>query len=181
MGRVRSRGQHHVLPPAGSGTICRVEATNTGPVRHGGEGQPLSDAPQTPSRPRGAGADLDRLLHFLDAIPARLPLGGRTRAVQHVMEFRHPSWYDDDVFRALARHGVALCQHDHVRFHGTGGNYHGSYGTAALRRWATRLVRAWRGGRDVYAYFNNDPDAVATRNARTLRRLVAARMGEPIQ
>ena len=133
--------------------------------------------------------DIDRLLRFLDVIPARLRLGGRNRAIQHVMEFRHPSWYDDDVFRALARHGVALCQHDrtgsaiegdvvgpfvYVRFHGTGGDYHGSYGHAVMQRWATRLLRAWRDGRDVYAYFNNDPEAVATKNARTLRRLVAA-------
>lgn len=131
--------------------------------------------------------DLDRLRHFLDVLPRRLRLGGRLRPIQHVIEFRHVSWYDDEIYRLLAGHGIALCQHDrtgsgiegdvvgpfvYVRFHGTGGDYHGSYGEPTLRRWAVRLVNAWRGGRDVYAYFNNDPGAVATENALTLRRLV---------
>jgi uncharacterized protein YecE (DUF72 family) len=131
--------------------------------------------------------DLDRLRRFLEVIPERLRLGGRYRHIQHVVEFRHPSWYGDDVFVALSNRGVALCQHDrtgsviegdavgpfvYVRFHGTSGDYHGSYGDAALRRWATRLARAWRDGRDVYAYFNNDSEAVATKNASTLRGML---------
>jgi uncharacterized protein YecE (DUF72 family) len=40
-----------------------------------------------------------------------------------------------------------------------------------LTEWAKRLAARWQDGVDVYAYFNNDPDAVATQNAETLRRL----------
>lgn len=36
------------------------------------------------------------------------------------------------------------------------------YGDDVLGGWATRLAAEWRRGRDVYAYFNNDPDAVST-------------------
>ena len=137
--------------------------------------------------------DLDRLRRFLDLLPERIKLGGRYRQVQHVMEFRHPSWYDDDVLRALGGRRVALCQHDksgsgiegaalgplmYVRFHGTSGHYHGSYGDAVLERWATRLARAWRDGQDVYAYFNNDPDAAATHNASTLRGMVSRQLSD---
>ena len=44
--------------------------------------------------------DLDRLLTFLALIP---------RGWRAAMEFRHPSWFDDDVFGALREHNVALC------------------------------------------------------------------------
>ena len=136
--------------------------------------------------------DLARLEGFLRALPQR-PTPRARRLLQHVIEFRHPSWYVGDTYRLLEAHGVTLCLHDkagaevsepfvgpvvYVRFHGTNGHYHGSYGTAALTRWACRLTEAWRSGREVYAYFNNDPDATATRNALTLRSLVDERLGK---
>ncbi|HKF68967.1 MAG TPA: DUF72 domain-containing protein [Vicinamibacterales bacterium] len=127
--------------------------------------------------------DLARLEAFLGALP-RLSSGGRLR---HVMEFRHPSWYVDETYQLLKRRGVALCLHDkagsevaepidgpfvYVRFHGTSGLYHGSYGRLALTRWAHRLVEQQQDGRQVFAYFNNDPDAAAVGNARTLRSIL---------
>jgi uncharacterized protein YecE (DUF72 family) len=119
--------------------------------------------------------DLPLLDAFLRALPQR---------IQHVVEFRHASWYVDATFECLERHGASLCLHDkegseiaepfvgrcmYVRFHGTSGRYYGSYSDLTLRAWAKRLVARWRDGVDVYAYFNNDPEAVATQNADTLR------------
>jgi uncharacterized protein YecE (DUF72 family) len=128
---------------------------------------------------------VERLGRFLAALPARLPGdAGGPRPLQHAIEFRDPSWYVDDVFALLAERGVALCRHDmpgsaidgpavgpftYVRFHGATGRYQGSYDDAALDAWAARLTAEHRAGRDVYAYFNNDADATATRNARALR------------
>lgn len=124
--------------------------------------------------------DLPLLDAFLRALPRR---------IQHVVEFRHRSWYVSAIFDCLERHGVALCLHDkegsdinepfvgrfvYIRFHGTSGRYHGSYSDRTLADWARCLVEHWRDGRDVYAYFNNDPDAVAIQNAETLRRFMAA-------
>lgn len=123
--------------------------------------------------------DVPLLDAFLGALPPR---------IQHVVEFRHPSWYVDTIFDCLERHGASLCLHDkegseiaepfvgrcvYVRFHGTSGRYHGSYTDRTLSEWAKRLVAQRRAGIDVYAYFNNDPDAVATQNAATLRRFSA--------
>jgi uncharacterized protein YecE (DUF72 family) len=149
----------------------RALGTRLGPVLY-----------QLPGRFR---ADLGRLDRFLDALPGEVPLpDGTAHPLQHAIEFRDPSWYTDEVFGRLDARGVALCLHDmagsaidragvgpftYVRFHGAAGKYHGSYPDDALKAWARRLAAEWRSGRDVYAYFNNDPDAVATHDAQRLR------------
>ena len=135
--------------------------------------------------------DVARLAHLLEILPARFRDSRGTRRslpIRHVFEFRDPSWYHPDVFELLDRAGAALCLHDrvgseirdpvvgpftYVRFHGSSGNYHGSYDTEALDRWADRFREMARAGRDVYAYFNNDPEATAVRNAKTLNQRLA--------
>ena len=121
----------------------------------------------------------DRLTDFLQVLPA----GHR-----YAFEFRDPSWYDTEVFLALADHAAALCIHDlagspspvettadfvYLRLHGPAGPYRGKYGNAALRKWADRLARWNAEGRDVYCYFNNDEKAYAVTDALTLKDLVA--------
>lgn len=106
-----------------------------------------------------------------------------------VMEFRHASWHEEEVFSLLERRGAAYCVMSgaglactlrataplvYVRLHGPDDRalYAGSYSDADLSWWADRL-REWEGqGREVYAYFNNDGDGHAVRNARTLRSLL---------
>jgi uncharacterized protein YecE (DUF72 family) len=120
--------------------------------------------------------DLDRLEHFLAALP---------RSRQHVIEVRNPSWYAPRVFELLDAHGVALCLHDmagsasgrpavgpfsYLRFHGPA-RYQGSYGDAALESWAAFIVERLQRG-PVYAYFNNDIGGHAPRDAVRLRHLV---------
>jgi uncharacterized protein YecE (DUF72 family) len=136
--------------------------------------------------------DLPRLTRFIAALPRRWPVTGPRgvvmRRLTHVIEFRDPSWYVPDIFDLLRRRRVALCLHDkraseiaeplvgpiaYVRFHGTSGHYHGSYDDAALRWWAARLREWQQEGTPVFAYFNNDPDGVAVKNALTLRRLMS--------
>lgn len=122
-------------------------------------------------------ADPDRLKGFLQRLPRR------RRAV---IEFRHPSWYDQAVYDLLKAHDVAVCISDHhdapspwiatarfvyVRGHGPGGGYSGSYADAELKRWAKRL-HAWaEEGRDVFVYFDNDIGAAAPEDARRLGAL----------
>jgi uncharacterized protein YecE (DUF72 family) len=109
--------------------------------------------------------------------------------IRVAVEFRHPSWHTDEVFALLERHGAAYCVMSgahlpcvlratapfvYVRLHGPDDQYlyGGSYSSSDLRWWADRL-REWRdGGRDVYAYFNNDGYGHAVRNAEELRGLV---------
>lgn len=143
--------------------------------------------------PASLTCDLPRLARVLAALPRDLVLGDRRRiALQHAFEFRHPSWYVDDTFALLQEHGATICLHDmaesaiegpavgpftYVRFHGAAGKYVGSYGDDVLAGWARRLAAEWRRGRDVYAYFNNDPDAVSTRDATRLRDLTFTAAG----
>ncbi|HEX5070525.1 MAG TPA: DUF72 domain-containing protein [Vicinamibacterales bacterium] len=131
---------------------------------------------QLPARFVWSDENANRLCRLLQTLPKR----GR----RHAIEFRDPSWYRDDVFRAIDRAGAAVCWHDmagsaidespgqfvYVRFHGATGKYRGDYSRAALLAWARRLRAAAR-TRDAYVYFNNDVDAAAVRNAVTLREL----------
>jgi uncharacterized protein YecE (DUF72 family) len=128
--------------------------------------------------PTGWGADVARLTAFLDALPARQ---------RHAVEFRDPSWYRRDVFDLLARHGVALCLHDmagsatgriavgpfvYLRFHGPE-KYRGRYEDRVLEGWARWLQAQRSGGAAVFAYFNNDTNADAPRDAIRLRKLLS--------
>jgi uncharacterized protein YecE (DUF72 family) len=128
--------------------------------------------------PPGWKADVPRFKHFLSALP---------RPVRHVVEFRDPSWYDDEVLTLMEQHHVSLCLHDmagsatgrhqigpfvYVRFHGATAKYGGSYTEDRLRGWADWLNIQRAAGRDVYAYFNNDIGGHAPRDAATLRRLL---------
>jgi uncharacterized protein YecE (DUF72 family) len=95
------------------------------------------------------------------------------------------------VFELLEEYGCALCLHDragsvtprevvgpfvYVRFHGSHGDYQGSYDHDALAEWADWLAVPLSAGRDVYAYFNNDTQAAAVRDALAFRRLLDHRV-----
>ncbi len=121
--------------------------------------------------------DDGRLAAALD----RLPPG------RHCFEFRHESWFADDVYELLRSHGAALVIGDHperpfqaheltadwtfVRLHAGTRGRGGNYSEGELREWAERL-RAWRRRGDVYAYFNNDWQGLAPRNALRLKALL---------
>jgi uncharacterized protein YecE (DUF72 family) len=116
--------------------------------------------------------------------------------VRWAVELREPSWVHDDVLDVLRRHGVALCVHDlladhpfelttdwtYLRFHGPDAlqrPYHGSYGRKRLDAWITRIGEVLDGGRDVYAYFNNDWSGHAVHDATYVRRSLATALARP--
>lgn len=129
--------------------------------------------------PPGFEYDFTRLEYFLQTLPPQ----------RATIEFRHPSWSREDVFALLERYGVAYCVMSgaglpcvlratapfvYVRLHGpsTDWMYAGSYSDDDLRWWADRM-REWdAAGKDVFAYFNNDGEGNAVRNAETLRGLL---------
>jgi uncharacterized protein YecE (DUF72 family) len=118
--------------------------------------------------------DDERLAGALEALPE-----GR-----HAFEFRHPSWFTEDVYSVLREHDVALVIGDDpkrpfqthertadwtfVRFHGGRRGRHGNYSQAEVDTWAKRLAQ-WRRQTEIYAYFNNDWEGYALRNAKRLK------------
>ncbi|GAB4335620.1 MAG: DUF72 domain-containing protein [Candidatus Abyssubacteria bacterium] len=120
--------------------------------------------------------NLERLAHFITALPPDF---------SHVFEFRDQSWINDEVFALLEEHEMSHCVHDmegldiprratgkvaYVRFHGYDSKYGGNYPEQALRPWADWMTREAENGRDVYAYFNNDAQGFAIKNAKMLRK-----------
>jgi len=114
--------------------------------------------------------DLLRLEEFL----AILPAGGRSS-----FEFRHSSWFCDEVFAALAGHGAALCLADddeattppvattdfgYLRLRRPG------YTEADLRVWAERIAaQRWR---EALVYFKHEDEARGPAFALALRELL---------
>jgi uncharacterized protein YecE (DUF72 family) len=113
----------------------------------------------------------------------RLPPG------RHAFEFRHASWFAPNVYALLREHGVALVIGDHpgrpfqsheltadwtfIRFHQGARGRRGNYAESELRTWQRRISQ-WRRRAEVYAYFNNDWEAFAVRNARRLKSMLDA-------
>ncbi|MCC6887388.1 MAG: DUF72 domain-containing protein [Hyphomicrobiales bacterium] len=123
----------------------------------------------------------ERLAAFVAALPRRR---------RYAFEFRHPSWYEDDILDLLRENDVALCLSDHhdapapwiatarhvyVRAHGPTGRYRDRYSEQMLRALARR-VRSWqRQKRLVLVYFDNDQKSAAPQDARRLRELTGRR------
>jgi uncharacterized protein YecE (DUF72 family) len=118
--------------------------------------------------------DDERLAFALE----RLPPG------RHAFEFRHESWFADDVLAQLRAHGVALVIGDHperpwqthdlsadftyVRLHHGHRGRRGNYSATELDAWAWELKRLARRA-EVFVYLNNDWEGFAVRNALGLR------------
>lgn len=113
----------------------------------------------------------------LAAALAELPPGRNT------FEFRHQSWFAPEVMRMLREHGVALTIAHHperpwqtlevtagfafVRFHFGARGRGGNYSETELDEWGSR-IEGLRRRVEVLAYFNNDWEGYAVRNARGL-------------
>ena len=118
--------------------------------------------------------DVPRLREFLAA------LGEVWADVRHAVEFRHPSWFIEEVAEALAACRVAVCQSDaadwplwdrvttdlvYVRLHGHTRTYASAYSSTGLQRWAARVLDWSRRGYSVHVYFDNDAEGAAPRDA----------------
>ncbi|QOG22974.1 MULTISPECIES: DUF72 domain-containing protein [Bradyrhizobium] len=108
-------------------------------------------------------------------------------ARRNVVEFRHKSWWNDEVYRAFRSAGIIFCSCSgprlpdelirtanevYVRLHGPQRWYRHDYSDEELREWAKRIKAS--GAKHSWVYFNNDYDARAPANAKTLYRLLSA-------
>lgn len=117
----------------------------------------------------------ERLDTFLETAPAQY---------RWCIEVRDERWLCDDVYAILQKHNSALCIHDliddhphilsadwtYLRYHGR--KYGGDYPDDVLRENAALIEQWLQHGMDVYAYFNNDAEGYAVRNAQDLKHYI---------
>jgi uncharacterized protein YecE (DUF72 family) len=108
----------------------------------------------------------------------------RDRPGRHCFEFRHESWFTEDVYAALRQDDAALVIGDdperpfqtrevtapwtYLRFHRGAAGRRGNYAPRDLDPWRRRIA-AWRARTEVFAYFNNDWEGFAPKNALALK------------
>jgi len=121
--------------------------------------------------------------------PARLRdiLDQLDPARRNVIEFRHKSWWNDEVYAAFETAGAIFCSCSgprlpddvvktaddiYIRFHGVERWYRHDYSHEELTDWARRIREA-RAER-VWIYFNNDFDGYAIKNATMLAEILSS-------
>jgi uncharacterized protein YecE (DUF72 family) len=107
---------------------------------------------------------------------------------RNVVEFRHKSWWNDTVYNAFREAGVIFCSCSgprlpnelikttdevYLRMHGPERWYRHDYSRRELLIWAEKIKAS--GAKRVWVYFNNDNEAYAIGNAKTMRQLLAPR------
>ncbi|MDG3002694.1 DUF72 domain-containing protein [Paludisphaera mucosa] len=117
--------------------------------------------------------DAPRLQAFLGLLPA---------SIRSAFEFRHASWFDDEVFGLLREHNSSLCLADadcelDVPFVPTADwGYlrlrRFDYSDAELAAWVQRVAgQAWR---EVFVFFKHEDEGKGPRMAARYRELAAA-------
>lgn len=127
--------------------------------------------------------------HYSAAALKRI-IGQLDPAHRNVVEFRHRSWWNGRVYDAFRDAGLVFCSCSgprlpdelvkttdelYVRFHGTKQWYRHDYTAAELAVWVQRIRES--GANRLWAYFNNDRNGYALKNARALiRQLKSAKI-----
>jgi uncharacterized protein YecE (DUF72 family) len=104
---------------------------------------------------------------------------------RNVVEFRHASWWNADVYKAFRKAGAIFCSCSgpklpdtlvktaddvYIRFHGVKRWYRHDYTREELKEWAARIQAS--GARRAWLYFNNDNDGYAVKNAAEMGRVL---------
>lgn len=104
---------------------------------------------------------------------------------KNVIEFRHESWYGEEIYELLNSRNVIFCavssarvpktivetaETCYFRFHGLTGGYRYNYSDEELKEWAGIIKKAKAG--ESYIYFNNDYQAYAVSNCKKLEEFL---------
>jgi len=115
-------------------------------------------------------------------------------------EFRHQSWYCDEVFASMRRHGFGLCENispdnstlhcqeitastwHYIRFHKRSGEdrLQTNFTREQLAAVADQLVKRREKNISQYCFFLNDHEGNGPRNAQTLVNLLKERLDGPL-
>lgn len=124
--------------------------------------------------------DHERLEAFAVAL-GKHKLGKNT---PQAIELRHQSWFNEDTYKILRKHGMALVVNSssrwpvekvstagwsYFRFHGPKALYSSGYSDAQLADWAKTAKELTTKTEKFFAYFNNDNGNYAPWNAQALR------------
>ena len=114
--------------------------------------------------------DMERLTAFLDLLPEGWPAA---------FEFRHQSWFDEDVYEALRSRGIALCvantDDGETPFVVTGKTGYvrlrrEAYDDDALHEWATRITsQPWE---QAFVFFKHEDAGAGPALARRFEELL---------
>lgn len=130
--------------------------------------------------------DLSRLEQFLQQLPHDL--------YQHAIEFRHPSWIDDETFSLLRKYRTAhvwlssqrmpmnftvTANFVYARLHGLKNGAAHNYTRKELEPWAEQLTSFSSQRKPAFVYFNNDLNTRAPMNARLLMEMIGGLAVEP--
>jgi uncharacterized protein YecE (DUF72 family) len=104
----------------------------------------------------------------------------------NIIEFRHPSWIDDEVYDLLKEFSVSFCSVSssdfqeeliitsdigYIRFHGKGPEkYRYSYSKDELDKWGEKIKN--ESPKSTFCYFNNDYNANAPKNCMALKKIL---------
>lgn len=107
--------------------------------------------------------------------------------VRHALEFRHTSWFDQEVADCLTAHDLAICISDaadwprwdrvstdlvYLRLHGNHETYASLYTPDELQSWADFLTSHLQEERSVHIYFDNTDSGAAVDNALSMQTLL---------
>ena len=124
--------------------------------------------------------DSQRLASFLKKLPKK---------VRNVVEFRHQSWLDEEIFCLLKKFNVSHCiismpnfptvvrataDFVYIRMHGGTALYRSNYSKAELKECANLVKKFLKDGLDTYVYFNNDAQGYAVKNALALKKMLGS-------
>jgi uncharacterized protein YecE (DUF72 family) len=122
----------------------------------------------------------EKLINFIGMLPKNF---------LYAFEFRHQSWFADDIYKILKKFNMAVVLSDspnhlwpyvnietanffYIRFHGSKRLFSSSYSDRELKFYAKLIKEKLKRGMNVYAYFNNDAEGRAVENAKKLKSLL---------
>jgi len=137
---------------------------------------------QFPANFRATKENIKRLVLFLKFVR------NREKIKAHLsFEFRHLSWFNNQIYNLLRRYNIALCWADtpkypyeeeitadylYLRLHGHEVLYASKYSRKQIKSYAEKIERLPKKIKNVYVYFDNDFHGYALKNARELIKAI---------
>lgn len=121
-------------------------------------------------------ADSERLRNFFRLL--------KPYSYRFAFEFRDESWFSAEIYEILRENNAALVLADspdfpkkeiqtadfsYIRLHGGKYLYSSNYSPEEMKKWSEKIGRLAEKG-DVFAYFNNDANAYAVKNALEIKK-----------